>query len=110
MDNEIIRAYLMTKIRLVRDLSRMPMPEEVAAEMGIDIKEIENLEKEIRRKKKKKMFWQRIVEWIKNQFIIFWKEDGYWIKDGIKTIITAVAWIIVIGIFVFLALLFERSY
>ena len=66
---QIIKDYQEAKRRLFRDLSRAPMPEEIASEMGVDVDEIESLEKRKRKiikgKQESETITKKVLEFIK---------------------------------------------
>jgi len=98
MDKEITRAYLMAKIRITRDLGRMPMPEEIAAEMGIDVDEIKNIEKEMERRRagiKRSMPLTNAMQSIKEYF---GDEDKYKKCFNIVLILLIIAVIMIMSL------------
>jgi len=88
----------MVKTRLLRDLDRMPMSEEIASEMGVDVNEIENLEKELERRKaaiKRNMPLTNAIQSIKEYF---GGEDKYKKGFNIVLILLIIAVIVIISL------------
>lgn len=75
MEEQLLKNYQMAKRRLFQDLSREPMLEEIAAEMGVDVDEIEDIEK----------------RFLKN-------EDKYKIYFGVSVVLLIIAIITIISL------------